>query len=222
MNCAIGVRGDECLFGAYIDGETRCAFWTDEPVDHDFDPAKLIAIDLAQTPGAAALGEISWDAVEVDDCVSGPNGGVIGTTLGPRWPEMSLAGAVYLERAFWQRIPDELRPPCPPEGAGTRAHEFMTAVYWPHTNDPRAGIRYIGHHAMLLEQRGALARVAVYPPGTSSHATARASTMWIDLESVEQCDAGPESLTKIGSDSREGALFLIANRLATQPQKELS
>ena len=38
-----------------VDGETRCAFWAGEPVDHDFDPALLIGVDLACTPSAAAV-----------------------------------------------------------------------------------------------------------------------------------------------------------------------
>jgi hypothetical protein len=36
-----------------IDGETQCAFWSEEPVDHDFDPELLIEIDLKLTPSAA-------------------------------------------------------------------------------------------------------------------------------------------------------------------------
>ena len=151
MRCVfLGTGG----FLGRIDGETRCAFWVDEPIDHDFDPSKLIAIDLAMTPNAAVAGAISWDAVQVDDCLSGPNGTVSGTTLGPRWPELSLVGLVYLEQRFHRRLSDALRPPCPPAGVGTRAHEFTTVVYWPHVDDPRAGKRYVGHHARLLEQRG--------------------------------------------------------------------
>ena len=46
-----------------VDGETRCAFWTQEPVDHGFDPGRLIDVDLALTPSAAAAGEIGWDQV---------------------------------------------------------------------------------------------------------------------------------------------------------------
>ena len=65
-------------------------------MDHGFDPSRLIAIDLARTPSAAATGVIGWEAVEMDDCFTGPNGVVAGTTLGPRWPEVRLAGAVYL------------------------------------------------------------------------------------------------------------------------------
>ena len=61
-----------------IDGETQCAFWSEEPVDHDFDPELLIEIDLKLTPSAAAAKEISWEQVQVDDCFTGPNGVVAG------------------------------------------------------------------------------------------------------------------------------------------------
>jgi hypothetical protein len=50
-------------FVGRIDSETRIAFWADEPADHGFDPSRLIAIDLACTPSAAALGEIGFDEV---------------------------------------------------------------------------------------------------------------------------------------------------------------
>jgi hypothetical protein len=46
-------------FVGRIDGETRCAFWSEEPVDHGFDPQLLIAVDLARTPSAAAAKERS-------------------------------------------------------------------------------------------------------------------------------------------------------------------
>jgi hypothetical protein len=42
----------------------------------------------------------------------GPNGHVGGTTLGPRWPEIRLEGAVfYLARGFLETLPAALRPP---------------------------------------------------------------------------------------------------------------
>jgi hypothetical protein len=207
-----------CGTGAFlgrIDGETRCAFWVGEPVDHDFDPALLIDVDLARTPSAAAAKEIGWDEVQVDDCFAGPNGAVGGTTLGPRWPELQLAGAVYLELGFVQSLPQPLRPPCPPVGMAGHAYECMTSVYWPHLDDPRAGHRYVGHHGEILQEQGSLARVAVYPPGRSTQTGARPVTMWIDLACAEQCDAGPESLTTIGVGDapKYGALFLISGHL---------
>jgi hypothetical protein len=208
----IGTAG----FLGRIDSETRCAVWTDEPVDHDFDPARLIEVDLARTPSAAAAKEISWDEVQVDDCFTGPNGGVGGTTLGPRWPELRLAGALYLERSFVAALPAARRPACPPAGLSGRPYEFTTTVYWPHVGDPRAGNRYTGHHAEILEERGSLARVAVYPPGKSEQPYVHSVTMWIDLASSEQCDAGPDSLTTIGvaDGPKSGALFLISGHLS--------
>ena len=105
MRCVfVGTGG----FLGRIDGETRCAFWTDEPVDHGFDPQRLITVDLAHTPNAAVSEEIKWEDVQVDDCFSGPTGNVGGTTLGPRWPELQLQGVVYLERGFIEG-PDYIR-----------------------------------------------------------------------------------------------------------------
>ena len=198
-----------------IDGETRCAFWAQEPVDHDFDPARLVEVDLGRTPSAAAAKEIGWDEVQVDDCFTGPNGVVSGTTLGPSWPELSLSGAVYLEHGFRASLPAELRPACPPLGVNGQAYECMTTVYWPQDADPRAGSRYAGHCAQILEERGSLARVAVYPPGRSEQPGVRPIPMWIDLASTEHCDAGPESLTTIGVGHapKRGALFLISGHL---------
>lgn len=193
-----------------IDGETRCAFWAEEPIDHGFDPARLIAVDLALTPKAALAGRIGWDDVQVDDCFTGPTGQVSGTTLGPRWPELQVCGVVWLEQRFVTRLPAELRPACPPKELHGRAYEFTSALYPPHVDDARAGRRYAGHHAEILEERGTLARVAVWPPGTSARAHATPFKLWIDLASAEQCDAGPESLTEIGAGAapKAGALFL--------------
>ena len=214
MRCVfVGTGG----FLGRIDSETRCWFWADEPVDHGFDPQRLITVDLARTPSAAAAGDIAWEEVDVDDCFTGPNGNVCGTTLGPRWPELRLAGAVYLERAFIDSLPAELRPACPPAGMRARVCEFTTTVYWPQPSDPRAGKRYSGHYAEVLEERGTLTRVAVFPPGSSERPNARPMTMWIDLASSEQCDAGRDSLTEIGIGDapKHGALFLISGHLST-------
>jgi hypothetical protein len=217
-----------CVFvstGAYlgrVDSETRCAFWADDPSEYGFDPSRLITIDLSRSPNAAAAGDISWDSVEVDDCFTGPNGELAGTTLGPRWPELQLAGAVLLEQSFVARLPRELRPACPPKRMHGRAYEYTSVVYWPHVDDPRAGTRYTGHHAEIVEERGSLARVVVYPPGTSENASARPLPMWIDLASHEQCDAGRGALTEIGVGDapKRGALFLISGRLEPAAEDE--
>jgi hypothetical protein len=210
-------------FVGRIESETRIAFWPDEPADHGFDPSRLITVDLARTPSAAALGEISFDGVEVDDCFSGPNGHIGGTTIGPRWPEIQLTGAVYLEQRFCERLPAAVRPPLPPAFMGGRAYEYTTVLYWPGSGDPRAGRRYAGHHAELLEERSGLARVAVYPQGASDRPHVEPKTLWIDLASPDYVDAGPHSLTEIGLGRRDqGALYLISTGLppmTMSPQK---
>jgi hypothetical protein len=205
-----------------IDGETRCAFWVQEPVDHGFDPDLLIDVDLARCPSAAVAKEISWADVQVDDCFTGPNGVIGGTTLGPRWPELMLAGAVYLERSFVASLPERIRPSCPPPGVTAYDYECITAVYWPDTVDPRAGNRYTGHHAEIVDERGSLAKVDVYPPGRARHPHVTPVRMWIDLDSAEQCDAGPGGLTTIGvaDGPKSGALFLVSGRLPDAPETD--
>jgi hypothetical protein len=128
-----------CVFQAMagflgrVDSETRCAFWAEEPVDHGFDPGRLIAVDLARTPSAAAAKQIGWGEVQVDDCFTGPNGAVSGTTLGPRWPELRLAGVVYLEPAKSEG--DTLTSTAPTPGRPTRpcTAELLAAAELPAT-----------------------------------------------------------------------------------------
>jgi hypothetical protein len=216
-------RGTGAFVGR-IESETRVAFWPNEPVDHGFDPSRLITVDLARTPSAASLGEIAFDDVEVDDGFSGPGGDLRGTTIGPRWPEIQVIGAVHLEQGFCDRLPADLRPALPPRHMGGRDYEYLTALYWPGSDDPRAGKRYAGHHAELLEQRGSLAQVAVFPQGASDRPGAQPTVMWIDLSSPEQTDAGPGGLTEIGlgRGASAGALFLMSTALSPRsaPRRE--
>jgi hypothetical protein len=202
-----------------IDGETRCALWADDPSEHGFDPARLIAVDLARTPTAAAAGRIAWSEVEVDDAYAAVGGGLGGSTLGVAWPELQLAGVIYLEIGLVARLPAALRPPCPPLGGDGFAHEYTSAVYWPGTGDPRAGRRYVGHHAVIVEEHGRLARVAVRAPGS----VAAPYQVWLDLAAPDQCDAGIDALTQIGLGDapKEGALFLVSGHLsALSPEDE--
>jgi hypothetical protein len=196
-----------------IEGMKQCSFWTQSPSEHGFDPAKLIRLDLSKTPNAALAGEISWDAVEVDDCISAPNGELSGTTLGPGWPELQIGGAVLLEQRFIASLPDRLRPEQVSQTG--YACEYMSTLYWPGGADARAGIRYGGHHAEIIDERGPLAKLRVYPPGTSRGENRTPVTMWIDLESPEQCDAGSHSLTEVGVGDRpkSGAVYLASGKL---------
>ena len=127
---------------------------------------------------------------------------------------MADAASAAPQRAQ-KRLPEALRPALPPKFMAGRAYEYTTVLYWPNSDDPRAGKRYAGHHAELLEERSSLARVAVFPQGTSDRPGVEAKTMWIDLSSAEHTDAGPHSLTEIGlgRGRKSGALYLISTGL---------
>ena len=53
------------------------------------------------------------------------------TPRGPAWPELRLAGVVYLEHGFRASLPAAARPACPPPGGSGQACEHTTAGYWP-------------------------------------------------------------------------------------------
>src|SRR5262249_26373907 len=109
-----------------VDGETRCSFWAGDPTSHSFDPSRLITVDLSRTPSAASQNAIAWHDVELDDPYSGPGGEVMGNTLGVRWPELQMYGVVCVARTLIARLPEQLRPPCPPEQLSGRDYEYMT------------------------------------------------------------------------------------------------
>jgi hypothetical protein len=189
----------------------------EEPTNHDFDEARLVTVDLAKSPSSANLGRISWGDVEVDDAFTAINGEIVGTTLGPSWPEFEIAGSAYLESSFFARLPARLQSAVPPmEG---HSYEHASAVYWHGTADRRAGLRYAGHHARIIDERGSIAKLEVFAPGTSMRPNARTFTLWLDLSSHEQCDAGPQSLTTLGTGDRpkEGPIFLVSGKLTKQP-----
>jgi hypothetical protein len=77
VSSAQAQSGQSLMASAVVNYGNRTA---DEPVNHGVDPSRLITVDLACTPTAAAAREIGWDAVEVDDCFTGPNGIDIGPT----------------------------------------------------------------------------------------------------------------------------------------------
>lgn len=204
------------MVGAFlgvVDGETRCRFWADDPSAHGFAHDRLIAVDLARTPSAAAARRIRWPEVEVDDAWAAGAGALAGTSLGPAWPELSMTGVVYLAEARWRALPRGRRPRCPPAGAEGRAYEYQACVYWSGRRDPRAGRRYLGHHAEVIDTAGPLARVAIFPAGRSRAPGVEPVQRWLDLTDPATCDAGPDALTTIAAKASVGALFLCVGHL---------
>ncbi len=191
-------------FGAYVGriiNRTTCEVWTDDPTENDFAADSLIRVDLGKNVNAAMSGAIDWSEVEVEDHVN--SGGM--TSIGPVWPEGESIGALYLAEPLLERLP--VRPRLPEmDGA---PYELQSVVYHAGTTDPRAGRRYRGFHAKVLQRRATRALVHIYQAG-SSRSMPPITRQWLDLGSVEVCDVGPSSLSAIVS-ADEGAVFLEWN-----------
>lgn len=202
-------------FGAFvgrIEGETRCAFWSKNPVDVNFDPVLLVPVDLSRTPSAARERKIEWDEIQVDDHREDCDDGV--TTIGPWFPDGKTTGGIYLAKSYWQKLRPEIRPEFPPDG-DSRAYEFMTVVYRDGTAHQRAGIRYHGYHAKIVTERGNSALVAVHHAGCSQSGDPPIECSF-DLLSPD-CDAHVQDggMTEIGlapGKKKEGALFIRLGR----------
>jgi hypothetical protein len=203
-------------FGAFvgrIDGESRCAFWPQDPEEVNYDAALLVPIDLDANVAAARAGKIAWSDVKVDEHYL--DGGT--TSIGPYFPDGEAVGAVYLEKTYWDRLRREIRPELPAADYGARDYEFQTVVYWEGTGDPRAGKRYFGFHAEVLDVEESRACVAIYDAGSSRVEAPRAKE-WLDLDSLAvDAPRTRGGLTDIGVGGDlplAGALFIEAERAA--------
>lgn len=187
-----------CAYVGRIVNRTMCEVWTADPAERDFATEQLLAVDLNKNPSAAMKGAIDWADVEVDDHIT--TGGLTG--IGPLWPEGASTGLVYLADRFLERLP--VRPE-PLEFDG-EPYEQELVIYHPGAEDPRAGRRYRGFHAVVVERRGTSALVEVYP-AMGSKSSPPFEARWLDLQSVAVCDAGVGSMTAIDR-AGQGALFL--------------
>lgn len=193
-----------------IDGETRCRFWSQNPLEHDFDQKTLVSVDLSMTPAGAREGAHDWAKIQIDDhAASNGSGGL--TTIGPWFPDGRTTGAVYIAEPYWKSLKAPVRPAFPPPGFKAPAYEFMTVVY---KDGPRAGRRYIGMHARILEERGS--KVSVEFLFTCAPRVNKAAPSYkLDLASLEvEPHVSEGGLTEIGVGDRkkDGALFLDFKR----------
>ena len=194
-----------------IDGETRCRFWSQNPLENNFDPVLLVPVDLSRTPTAARLGKIDWDEVEVDDFgdLGHPKGT---TTIGPRFPDGKTTGMVSLSTQYLRRLRPDIRPVVPPPSSSALLCEFTSVVYG---DGDRKGLRYVGLHAVAKARSGSRVQVEFQfkcpQPKLAEH--------WFDLNSPEvdaHVDKG--GLTQITADenatgaARNGALFVEFER----------
>lgn len=200
-----------------IDGETRCGFWAKNPIEINFDPVLLVPVDLSKTPAMARKGKIEWDEIQVDDGPDGNGGGGL-TSIGPWFPDGKTTGVIYLEKQYWGRLRSDIRPPFPPPGFSAKEYEFMTVVY---KDGARAGKRYVGLQAKILEESGTTARVGILltcpPPRTNQNPPPKnPSEHKFDLSSLDfDAHVSQGGLTEIGTGAgkpKQGALFMEVSR----------
>lgn len=187
-------------FGAYVGalrGQTQCEWWPDDPAIVHWSPSTLVPTNLAKTPAAARAGSIGVADIQCDDHRT--NGGL--TTIGPRFPQGAMVGAIWLAESYWSSLPN--KPPRFPAVDG-HDYEYTSLLYW---DGPLKGRRFYGVHARILGANGPLTRVAVFHSGRSKVPGEQpAGPFWLDLAQV----AHPvePGATEICGGQQEGALFL--------------
>lgn len=194
-----------------IDGTTRCRFWSQNPLDHDFDQKTLVSVDLSMTPTRARQGAHDWSKIQIDDpALDNGSGGL--TTIGPWFPDGRTTGAVYLAEPFWKSLRAPVRPAFPPPGFKAPAYEFMTVLY---KDGPRASRRYVGMQARILEERGSKVSVEFLFTTCPRRVRKAAPSYQLDLASLDvEPHVSEVGMTAIGVGDREktGALFLDFKR----------
>ena len=186
-------------FGAYIGairGTTQCDWWADDPASLNWSPNLLVPTNLAKNPAAARAGTIRVADIECDD--HRIDGGL--TTIGPRFPQGKMVGALWLAETYWNSLPNK---PARPTSTDGHDYEHTSILY---LDGPMAGRRFYGLHAKVVGTQGPLSRVLVWHGGRSK-IDQPIGPFWLDLAQV----AHPvePGATQVGvSGPQEGALFL--------------
>lgn len=189
-------------FVGAIKGPTTVGFFLDQ---NEFDPAKLIEVDLAKNPLQVA--EAAW-ATDVD-CDQQTTGGR--TTIGPRFHGGNQVGSVYLADRLVTKYAALLAswPPPPDE-----RYQYQ-AVLRAGTAGP---VRYHGFKAKVVSPaKGTLAHLAFIRVGTTAPTPGSAAARWIDLADPDVCDAAANGFTTVVPSSpvgTVGAVFLSSDLVA--------
>ena len=195
-------------FGAFVGsltGPTQCAWWPDDPATLNWALSALIPTDLSMTPTWARTAKRSWSDIQVDD--HRQDGGR--TTVGPRFPQGTMVGGIWLSETYWKSL--GANQPARPTSRDGHDYEFTTILYW----DPALpGRRFHGVHAKLGPSHGPLTRVEFFDIGRSKVPGERTrGPFWLDLAQVAHPkDAGA---TEVDASNPEGALFLDSSTLVT-------
>jgi hypothetical protein len=230
----------------YFDGtEPKIRFAAHMYNGHAPDTTKLISIDTRRSPVGAANGDCKWSEIEIDDrglrhdgtplvlptrdpntgqYTSPPEGAHVTTVGDPKDADREGKGAVYLEHGFFAKnqaaILSDPKATWPP--ASFEEYELITVAYSGNVseNPIKAGFRFVGMQAYVLDQRGTLVKVLLrWAP-----AGAWKGPVWLDLADVSDCDPDPKNpkdltdpLNKhefVGAGVRTGAILIRMERLS--------
>jgi hypothetical protein len=175
---------------------TKVRFFIDE---NEFDPAKLIEVDLAKN--TAAVPPAQW-ATSLE-CDQQTTGGL--TTIGPKFHAGPHVGAGYLAQRLVTQYQLMLGSwPPPPDDIC----QYQAVV----RSDNGNVTRYHGFKVQVLSpSAGSHAHIGFVRVGTPGPTGGRASALWIDLADPDICDPASNGFTTIDSTSpvgTVGAVFL--------------
>jgi len=197
-----------------VHGETDVSWWGVDPPTINFDVSKLIRTNLAKNPKERRAKRIPPQDVEVDDPRT--DGGP--TRLGPTFPTGTMIGAVWLDKARYDQLPNGKKPPRVPQPPECRDYELTTVVYYDDAPAPLTNRRFWGVHAKVAQVNGNYALLQIWPPGKSLVAGQPPfGAFWLDL-SVEVLPPDTELGTTIGVGSAvgaEGAVYLDSGSYST-------
>ncbi len=198
------------------------------------DPKLQFDVDLKRTPATAAKWSdvlfddrgVNYDGVELP-AIAGDEGVVV-TTVGPGLPAGKDKGALFIESRHFHQLKDKIYASDPTNPnlkwppAGLREHALATIAYSKDTkaNPTKAGMRFVGMHAHVLDRRGDLVKVYL-----QLHTEEKwRGPVWLDLDDLDDCDSGGgdpadpndplHAYTFINAGATQGALFVRMERMS--------
>lgn len=187
-------------FVSHVTGSTAVQFALDE---NDFNPAKLISIDLANN---TSLPPAQWANVEVDISTVGGY-----STIGPRFRNGAYVGAAYISEKVRLHYSAALAD-WPPAGDDLYQYQAVLRA----NGDVR---RFHGFKVNVFAPTlGTVAHLEFIPVGSTA-GVATNPRRWIDLADASISDPAANGFTTITAASPVGtigALFLTSSAMRSQ------
>jgi hypothetical protein len=171
----------------------------------NWDPTKLIPVDLAKNPQGHRFGTITVAEIQNDDYHT--NTFPSCNTIGPMWPDGTTIGGCWLASTYYDALGTANKPPRVPINMQCHDYELTGAWYW---DGALANRRFRGFHAHIVAEKGTQAQCQIWAAGTSMVPGQQPfGTWWIDLPTVAHpVEAGFTAIWTGAGAAKTGALFL--------------